>query len=105
MVDAWKDPSDVYRVEVPGRTRVRVTLRPRPDADPDLALFSGRARTIYRRTGRLAMSVRGRGRTDSLTIANRGRRAVRRYVVVFAPGGDETRLDAPYTLTLERVRR
>jgi hypothetical protein len=104
QVDHWKDPADVYRVKVPGRGRVRLVLRTLPTADPDLAAFDGRATTIYGRRGRIGMSLHGPGRTDAVVIRNRSGRTRSYYAVVYAPTRNSGRLDAPYTLTVARVR-
>jgi len=81
--DGWKDPADVYRVRLPAGRRVRITLTPPPGADVDLGLFSRGARSVYGRSGLLASSIRGDGRTDRVTF--RARRATTAYVAVLAP--------------------
>jgi subtilisin family serine protease len=104
VVDYWEDPADVYRVEVPRRSRVRLVLRTQRDADPDLAAFNGRATSIYTRRGRIGISLRGPGRADAVVIRNRSGRTRSYYAVVYSPARDAQRIDAPYTLTAARRR-
>jgi hypothetical protein len=103
-VDRFKDPADVYRVQVRGRSRLRLTLRTAARADPDLGFFSRRGRSIYNRRGRLALSLRGPGRTDRVVIENRSRRTLVGYAVVYGPGRSASRIDAPYALRIRRSR-
>ncbi len=103
-VDHWKDPADVYRIGLAGRAHRRLILRMPHDADADLAVFSARGRTIYRRRDRVAWSLRDTGRTDQLFIRNTARRALVGYAVVYGPVRDADRFDAPYTLMIRRVR-
>jgi hypothetical protein len=104
LVDHWEDPADVYRVEVPRRSRVRLVLRTQRTADPDLAAFTSQATSVYNRRGRIRMSLRGPGRTDKVVIRNRSSRTRSYYAVVYAPTRNAKRLDAPYTLTVSRLR-
>jgi Subtilase family len=104
-VDAWKDPADVYRIQIPAHRDVQITLRTQRDANPDLALFDARARTIYHRKYMVASSFRGPGRTDAVAVRNYGGRAAVGYVAVYAPNSDADRIDAPYLLTIRRLRR
>ncbi len=102
-VDLWKDPADVYRVQVRARTRIRLTLTlPRRD-DADIAAFATRARTIQRARGLLGASLRGAGKTDRVTIsAARRSRVV--YVAVIHAGPTADFLNASYGLTVTRLR-
>ena len=103
-VDLWKDPADVYRVQVRARTRIRLTLTlPRRD-DADLAAFSTRARTIERARGLLGASLRGAGVTDRVTIGAAQRSRVV-YVAVIHGGPQADFLNATYRLTVTRLRR
>jgi hypothetical protein len=104
VVDLWKDPADVYRIQVPGRRRLRLTLRMPPDADPDLGAFNAGARSVHFRRGRLGWSLRGAGETDRIVIRNRARRTRTAYAVVYSPTELADRIDAPYRLTIERLR-
>jgi len=103
-IDMWKDPADVYRIQVPARRRLLVTLGPARYADPDLTVYSTRARTIHARRGWIGASYRPAGRFDRVVVpASRRRRVV--YAAVYDPGEDADYLDAPYRLTVERLRR
>ena len=51
LVDHWKDPVDVYRVQVRRRARMRVTVRMPRNANPDLVVFDEHAQTVYGRRG------------------------------------------------------
>jgi hypothetical protein len=83
---------------------VRLALRTQRTADPDLAAFTTRARTIYSRRGRVGLSIRGPGRTDALVVRNRSRRTRVFYAAVYSPTTAARRLDAPYRLTVTRLR-
>ena len=74
------------------------------DADPDLAVYRARGRTIYRRRGRFAWSLHGPGKSDRVYISHGARRAQVAYAVVYSPTSAADRLDAPYTLTIDRGR-
>jgi len=101
-VDQVEDPIDVYRVRIPARRAARIVLRPR-GGDPDLAVYRGSARTLGRR-GLIAASVRGPGRTDALTIRNRGRASRLVYVAVGVPAQAESAASARYALTVSGRR-
>lgn len=103
-LDTWKDPADVYRIQVPARSRVEVKLRTTRRSDPDLAVFQSSARTVYARRKLVGSSFLGPGRTDRVVIRNRGRRTVA-YVAVYAPTTEADYFDAAYALTVRRVRR
>ena len=97
-VDAWKDPADVYRIEVAKGRKVTVKLATNSRSDPDLAVFGAKARTIYSKKARLGVSFRGTGKTESVTVRNRGSRKQIAYIAVYAPGSQAALLDAPYVL-------
>jgi hypothetical protein len=104
QVDMWKDPADVYRVQVPARRRLRVTARPASYADSELEIYSTRARTIYGRHGRIDGSYAPAGRLDTVTVPA-ARRARVVYAVVYHPGQMADYIDAPYRLAIARLRR
>ncbi|WP_157592088.1 S8 family peptidase [Solirubrobacter soli] len=104
-VDAWKDPADVYRVELAGHGRVEIVVRTARDADPDLAFYGSRASSIYKRKGLVSVSTRGVGKRERVVVENRGSRKTVGYVAVYAPRFDADRLDAPYALTVRRLRK
>jgi hypothetical protein len=102
QVDAYEDPNDVYRVMVRGRSRVRVITTPR-FGNPDLAVYRRSARGIADHRDLLSRSQRGTGRSDALTVRNRGRSSRTYYVRVYVHGGS-SRLDSAYVLRLKRLR-
>lgn len=101
-----EDPADVYRVLVPGRRSIRFRLGQRR-GDPDLALYSRRATTIFARGGRLTRrrrivrSLRRGARQDVVTLTNRSRRRRLIYVVV---RGARSSAGAAYRLKVGPVR-
>ncbi len=104
QVDWWKDPVDVYRLQLPPRRRLLITVGTLRWADPDLEIFSARARTAYRRRGLIGFSRRAAGKSDRVIVpAARRSRIV--YAVVYHPGEDADNYNAPYRLTVKRIRR
>jgi hypothetical protein len=103
-VDAWKDPADVYRIELPARGRVEVSVRTARDADPDLAVYAAGARTIYKTRKLLGTSFRGPGRTERVIVRNKSARKAAGFVAIYAPRTSADRLDAPYALSVRRLR-
>ena len=99
-VDAWKDPADVYRIEVAKGRKVTVKLSTNSRSDPDLAVFGAKAKTVYSKKARLGVSFRGTGKTETVTVRNRGSRKKIAYIAVYAPGSQAALLDAPYVLTI-----
>jgi len=103
-LDIWEDRGDVHRIRVPGRSRVRVTLQVAKDENPNLAVFTPAARSIYGSRGRVGRSFRAVGRSERLVIANGSRRPVARYVAVLAPrNDDDAYMNASYTLRFQRL--
>jgi hypothetical protein len=102
VVDYWKDYADVYRVQVPARHALHLTLRMPHGTNPDLAAYSTRGRTIYKARGRLGWSYRKAGKTEQVTIHNGSRRRTVAYAVIYSPTAKDDRYDAPYTLTVKR---
>jgi Subtilase family len=104
-LDALEDPVDVYRIVMPRRSRLRVTLTPLY-GDPDLEAYSGSAETVYGRLGRISASRRSGRRTDSITLTNR--RSMSRQLFVDTYVGTALRsgdaLDSRYRLTITRIR-
>jgi subtilase family protein len=101
-VDYWKDYADVYRIQVPARRALNLRLRVARGTNPDLAAYSRRGGTIYKRRGRLARSYKGAGRTERITVRNAGRRAKVAYAVVYSPTKNDKYFDAGYRLTITR---
>ena len=102
-VDLWKDPADVYRVQVRPRTRVRLTLTMPRREDVDLAAFGTRARTIERARGLLGASLRLRRRDGQGDDRRRPALARRLDVAVIHGGPQADFLNATYRLTVTRL--
>lgn len=103
FVDLIEDPVDVYRVFVPGKRAVSLTVR--PTADVDLEVFRPNAQSIYYENraaalrGPLVGGSYGRARSvERFTVRNRGRVGDYVYVCVFKSQEDHEFLDASYTL-------
>jgi len=101
-VDWFKDYADVYRVQVPRRRALTMTMRVARGTNPDLAAFSTRASTIYKRRGLLAWSYRRAGKTERIKVRNRGSGSKVVYAVVYSPTAKDDFYDASYTLTVRR---
>jgi Subtilase family len=101
-VDYWKDYADVYRVQVPARRKLKLTLTMPRGTNPDLAVFSKRAKTIYKKRGMLGWSYKKAGKTERLTVRNRSRRKKVVYAVVYSPTKKDARYDASYRLSIKR---
>ena len=97
-LDHYEDPGDVYRVRIPRGRRMRVEVDPR-FGDPDLEVYSGRARHVATRRHRIVRSRRGARRTERVSVINRGARTATAYVRVFTSGRGSG-LDAAYDLTI-----
>jgi subtilisin family serine protease len=94
-IDAVEDPSDVYRVVVPARRKVTLTVS--AGADLALSIWNGAADTVWTGTrGRLAASDRP-GTTETTTWTNPTATARVVYGAV-RPAGSPVHLDAAYTL-------
>jgi hypothetical protein len=100
-VDRWEDPFDVYRVQLPRRSRVSVKLTPR-HGDPDVYVFDGGATSLTQRRKIIGRSVHSGSRTDRVVVVNSSRRTRRAYVVV-AAAGNGGNIDASYKLTVGRA--
>jgi hypothetical protein len=100
LVDAFEDPADVYRVRLPGRARVRVSVKPRSGAT-DVAAHNASARAIDESRNLLARSRRSGRRTDTLNLRNRSRRTRTVYVSV-AVDRNRGNLNAVYSLVVRR---
>jgi len=99
-LDQFEDPADVYRIRLPARSRLRITVVP-SFGDTDVAVFGGRApRTSVRP---IAVSRRSGSRRDRIRLRNPGRSAARAYVETYI---DPTAngLDSGYALRFKRGR-
>lgn len=99
-LDAYEDPVDVYRIRIPGRSRVVASARVH-FGDPDLAIFRRGARSISDRRRLADLSARSGSRTETVRLANRGRRPVTAYVALAMDARGKT-LDSAYTLSIRR---
>ncbi|CAN5235494.1 hypothetical protein BH20ACT16_BH20ACT16_07700 [soil metagenome] len=102
-VDRVEDPVDVYRIRLPKRSKARIRLVA-SFGNPDLFIFRSSAKSVSENASIVARSRRGTGKTESVTITNRGRRARRFYVVIPVGTDAAGALNASYTLQLQRVR-
>ena len=78
--DFAEDPVDVYRVKIPARRRVRLSLVP-VIGDPDLFLFGSDARAVRGARSLRSSSKSGRA-IDRVSIRNPGRRTRTVYAAV-----------------------
>ena len=101
-VDYWKDYADVYRVQVPGHRKLKLKLTMARGTNPDLAVFSKKAKTIYKKRGMLGWSYNKAGKTERLTVRNKSGRKKTVYAVVYSPTKKDARFDAPYRLSIKR---
>ena len=101
LLDVFEDPSDVYRIRVPARARILITVTP-IFGDPDLAVYDRGADSVAERRWLLVASRRRGARTERVTLRNRSRRPVSGYVRVFAPE-NRSSLDAGYRLKIRRL--
>jgi hypothetical protein len=103
LLDRYEDPADVYRVVLPRRSALRVSVKP-SFGDPDLAVFSRGARDLGDARRVLGSSTRNGSATDSVVVTNAGRATKSVYVGV-AIDRSARSLDAGYTLTVRRAKR
>jgi subtilisin family serine protease len=99
-----EDPGDVYRVWVPARRTVRLTLRG-PEAG--LELWGSRTQTVFERGSSakrdLLASRKPSDRARTVTFRNRAKRPTIVYADVFLPRGAPTA--AAYSLSVATARR
>ncbi len=100
LLDKEEDPVDVYRIVLKGGRSARISAIPR-FGDVELNVFRSSAVSINDTRGRAARSHRvGAGKTERVTIVNRGSGSHSFFVEV-APQGRSVYQDRAYTL---RVR-
>jgi hypothetical protein len=106
-IDYSEDPEDVYRIVVPARKTVTVTLK--PSADLSLGLWGPRTQTVFENLDFhkkqfvqdfLKSSTRRGTATEKLVYRNKLGSAVELYVDVWIPKDATTVRDATYTLGL-----
>ena len=103
LLDRYEDPADVYRVIIPARSALRVTVEP-SFGDPGLAIFSRQARNLGDSRRVLTQSSHPGSATESARVTNRGGRTKTVYVGV-AIARSARSLDAGYRLTVRRSKR
>ncbi len=84
-VDLFEDPSDVYRIRVPGRGRVTVTVKP-SSGNADLDVYAGGAPTVASDRGLIRRSKHTGTRTDRVRVRNVGAKARTAFVQVYQRG-------------------
>jgi Subtilase family len=100
LLDALEDPEDVYRIVLPGRRRVLVSVKP-AFGDTDVSVYDKRAKSLDQRSRILRKSAHAGSKTDAVTIRNRGRKSRSAYVRVFIHPRAKT-LNAAYVVTIKR---
>jgi hypothetical protein len=103
QVERREDPEDVYRIFLPAKGRVRVTVR--PTANIDLEVWGRRTRTVFERGAAarrdlLGLSAHAGNRFERVTIQGRG--SPQFVYVDVVPNKRVVR--ASYTLTVAPVR-
>ena len=101
LLDALEDPEDVYRIVLPGRRKVLVSVKP-AFGDTDVAVYDKRATSSTSARASCAGPPRG-SKTDAVTVRNRGRGSRSAYVRVFIHPRAKT-LNAAY-ITIRRAAR
>ncbi|MEA2168070.1 MAG: in [Solirubrobacteraceae bacterium] len=83
LADYYEDPHDVYRIRVPGKRSVTVTIKP-DFGNPDLYLYDGGARTIVSRRQRhlVGASTHSGTKGDRVRIRNSSRSTRTAYIDV-----------------------
>jgi hypothetical protein len=100
LLDALEDPQDVYRIVLPGRHRVLVSVKP-AFGDTDVSVYDKRATSLDQRSRILRQSGRAGSKTDAVTLRNESRSSRSAYVRVFIHPRAKT-LNAAYVVTIRR---
>ncbi len=95
-VDLFEDPSDVYRIRVPGHRRVTITLRPTGNADLDV--YAGGSPTVASDRGLIRRSRHTGTRPERVRIRNAGGRTRTALIQVYQRGRRPA--NSGYTLTV-----
>ena len=74
MLDTYEDPADVYRIRLPPRARLRVSVVQR-FGDADVAAFTRSARSIDDDEQLIGRSRSRGSRKDTLSLVNPSRRS------------------------------
>jgi Subtilase family len=100
LLDQYEDPTDVYPVRLPARSRTRIVLRP-TFGDADLAVVDGKAKRISG-AKRLASSVKDGKATDRVVVRNRSQKSKLVYVSIRVDPQARD-LDAGYRLAVGKA--
>ena len=93
----------MYRIRVPARAHFTITAKPSV-GDPDLLVYSGRAKSINQTSMVVASSRRKGAKTEVVRLSNSDRRPRSGYVAVRV--SDKTsNLLSTYTLSFKRRKR
>ena len=82
LVDKLEDPADVYRIVLPKRAKIRVTLKPR-FGDADLAAFTRSATSTADDEQIIGRSRHNGKRRDTLTLRNPSKRSRAAFLVAY----------------------
>jgi hypothetical protein len=100
LLDALEDPEDVYRIVLPGRRKVIVSVKP-AFGDTDVSVYDKRATSLSQRSRILRKSGHAGAKTDAVSVRNRGRKSRSAYVRVFIHPRARS-LNAAYVITIKR---
>jgi hypothetical protein len=100
LLDALEDPEDVYRIVLPGRRKVLVSVKP-AFGDTDVSVYDKRATSLSQRSKILRKSGHAGAKTDAVTVRNGGRKSRSAYVRVFIHPRAKS-LNAAYVITIKR---
>lgn len=98
-IDQYKDPLDIYRIQIPARSAAKISLKAK-FGGVDLAVYSSSARSATGSRYRVAYSAKGGTAFDRATVRNSSARPRNYYVVV--SDSDTKLLNAEYTLRVGR---
>jgi len=98
-IDQFKDPLDIYRIQIPARSAAKLSLTPQ-FGGADLAVYTSGAKSARGPRYRVAHSARGGRSVDRVTVKNASTSAKSFYVVV--SDKDTKLLNAQYTLRVGR---
>jgi hypothetical protein len=98
-LDLFEDPADIYRITLPARRSVFVSVKPL-FGDVDVAVYDRRAKSLSQTSRILKRSRHAGRRTDAVTVRNRGKKRAA-YVAVTIHRGSSL-ADAGYRLTIRR---
>jgi len=98
-IDQIKDPLDIYRIQIPARSRARISLEPK-FGGVDLAVYTSSTKTASGSRYRVAVSKRSGSAVERVVVKNSANSARSYYVVV--SDNDAKLLNAEYTLRVGR---